>query len=113
MSDSISDTLDFIPLGKGTILVGMSGSISSTNIAYTTFKGNAAQFGNTYQFDVMLGKFVARRNLLGLQLNTRKVNMLGEIETIADITNFGPVYRLYMGKNPDISLFLNASLKWS
>lgn len=112
-SDSISDSLEFIPLGKGTILVGLSGSISSTNIAHTTFTGTAAQFGNTYQFDVMLGKFVASRNLLGLQLNTRKVSLLGEIETTADITNIGPVYRLYMGKNPEISLFLHSSIKWS
>lgn len=112
-ADSISDSLKFKPLGKGSFLVGIGGSISSNNLAQTNFKTNAAQFGNTYQFEVMLGRFVADRHLLGLQFNTRKVSLLGEIETTADITNLGPMYRLYFGKNPGISLFLITSVKWS
>jgi hypothetical protein len=92
-TESASDSLEFKPLGKGSFLVGMGGSISSNNIAQSTFTTNAAQFGNTYQFDVMLGRFVADKNLLGLQFNTKKVSLLGEIETTADVTNIGPMYR--------------------
>jgi hypothetical protein len=112
-TESASDSLEFKPLGKGSFLVGLGGSISSNNIAQSTFTTNAAQFGNTYQFDVLLGRFVADKNLLGLQFNTKKVSLLGEIETTADVTNIGPMYRLYFGKDPNIALFLHTSIKWS
>jgi hypothetical protein len=50
--------------------------------------------------------------MVGLLFFTNKVNLVGAIESSADVTSIGPFYRLYLGKK-DIALILQASASYA
>jgi len=112
-SESLPDSLITTPFRKGINLVGISGFVSSSDFGESSVIANTAQIGNSYRFDVRLGKFVANKNLVGLLFFTNRVNLVGAIESSADVTSLGPFYRLYIGKKTDIALILQASALWA
>lgn len=100
------------PFKKGIILVGISGNVSSSNFGKSVVT-NTAKLGNSYSIDLRLGKFVADKNMAGLQLYTNRVNMVGILESTAEVTSIGPFYRLYLGKHPDFALMFLGSAMWA
>jgi len=109
------DTISIVQTSfrQGRNLIGISGTISSTNIENTRNFTSPDQFGNLYRFDVKLGKFVANKNLLGILFIASSNPSFGYVKSKIEILGVGPWYRLYLGKQPNIAFFLQSSLRYS
>ena len=98
-----SDSLKLSAFRKNRNYVGLGGSVSSSGLNGLNTYGSSDQIGNEYWFDILLGRFIANKNLLGLTVNTSRSHVLGYTETKAEVLNIGPWYRIYLGKNPEVS----------
>jgi hypothetical protein len=108
-----SDTLKLSSFRKGRNYVGIAGSISSSSLNGLTNYGGQDQFGDEYTFGIQLGRFVANKNLLGILFNTNRSHVLGYTEIESEVLNLGPWYRIYLGKHPEISFYLQTSVQYS
>ncbi len=112
-AQSDSDSIELSSFRKGRNLVGLSGSISSSYITNASTSNDNSQLGNLYRFDIRLGKFVANRNVLGLLFLTSRTQMIGYVDSKAEVLGIGPWYRLYLGKEPNIAFYLQTDILYS
>ena len=108
-----NDSIVISSFRQGRNLIGVSGTISSANTGNTQNFTSTDQFNNLYRFDVRLGNFVANKNLLGLLFITSNTHLAGYLESNAEVLSVGPWYRLYLGKHPNIALYLQSSIHYS
>ena len=108
-----SDSIELSSFRKGRNLVGLSGSISSSYLTNASSSNDNSQLGNLYRFDIRLGKFVANKNVVGLLFIASRTQMIGYVNTKAEVLGIGPWYRLYLGKEPNIAFFLQTDLLYS
>jgi hypothetical protein len=113
LAQSGSDSIELSSFRKGRNLVGLSGSISSSYLTNANSATDNSQLGNLYRFDIRLGKFVANKNVLGLLFIASRTQMIGYINTKAEVLGIGPWYRLYLGKEPNIAFFLQTDILYS
>jgi len=113
MAEADADSLKISSFRKGRNLVGIGGSVSSSILDRSQISNNPSEVGNNYNFDVKLGKFVANKNLLGLSFNASRTHLIGYVESKAEILSVGPWYRLYRGKDPNLSFYLQSMLQYS
>jgi hypothetical protein len=113
LAQSGSDSVELSSFRKGRNLVGLSGSISSSYLTNANSANDNSQLGNVYRFDIRLGKFVADKNLVGLLFIASRTQMIGYVNTKAEVLGIGPWYRLYLGKEPNIAFYLQTNLLYS
>jgi hypothetical protein len=94
-------------------MVGLSGSISSSYLNQANSSSQNNQIGNLYRFDVRLGKFLADKNAAGLLFLASRTELVGYINSKAEVLALGPWYRLYLGNIPNIAFFLQPSLLYA
>lgn len=112
-AQSAKDSTELSSFRKGRNLVGLGGSISSSNLSNAKASNDNSQLGNLYRFDIRLGKFVANKNLLGLLFSASRTQMIGYINNTAEFLSIGPWYRLHMGNDPNIAFYIQSSLLYS
>ena len=112
-AQSGKDSVELSSFRKGRNLVGLGGSISSSNLSRANGSNDNSQLGNLYRFDIRLGKFVANKNALGLLFTTSRTQMIGYINNKAEFLSIGPWYRLYVGKEPNIAFYIQTDLLYS
>lgn len=108
-----SDSIELSSFRKGRNLVGLNGSISSSNLSRANGSNDNSQLGNLYRFDIRLGKFVANKNVVGLVFTATRTQMIGYINNKAEFLNIGPWYRLYLGKDANIAFYIQTDLLYS
>lgn len=112
-AQSAKDSTELSSFRKGRNLVGLGGSISSSNLSNARASNDNSQLGNLYRFDIRLGKFVANKNLLGLLFSASRTQMIGYINNTAEFLSIGPWYRLHIGNDPNIAFYIQSSLLYS
>ncbi len=112
-AQSGSDSIELSSFRKGRNIVGLSGSISSSYLTNANNTNDNSQLGNLYRFDIKLGKFVADKNVVGLLFIASRTQMIGYVNTKAEVLGIGPWYRLYLGKEPNIAFYLQTNLLYS
>lgn len=113
LAQDVCDTTDLHPLRKSRIYVGIGGSVSSSYTEHASNPNSNIQLGNNYRFNLKLGKFIAPKNLLGIYFTASRTQLVGLINSSAEILSVGPWYRYYIGKDPNIALFLQTSILYS
>lgn len=113
LARSTTDSLDYSSFRKGRNLVGISGSISSSGLSNANSNAGNTRLGNLYRFDIKLGKFIANRNLVGIQFHASRTHLVGFVDSKAEGLGLGPWYRLYIGKDPNIALYLQTTLMYA
>lgn len=108
-ADSVSNTA----FRKGRNLVGIGGSVSSSSMDRSQITNNPSEVGNNYSFNVILGRFVANKNIVGLAFDASRIHLVGYVESKAEMLNVGPWYRLYLGKHPNLSFYLQSRFQYS
>lgn len=108
-----TDSLKLSSFRKGRNYAGIAGSVSSSSLNGLQNYGGQDQIGNEYSFGIKLGKFVAAKNLLGVSFSANRSHTLGYTEIRAEVLNIGPWYRIYLGKHPEISFYLQTAVLYS
>ncbi len=85
-----ADSVKVTTFRKGRNLVGVGGAVSSSYSDRTQFTSNPSDLGNSYRFNVKLGKFVANKNLVGISFDASRTHLIGYVETIAEVLGVGP-----------------------
>lgn len=107
------DSVELSAFRKGRNLVGLTGSISSAYLSNANSSSQNNQIGNLYRFNVRLGKFVADKNAVGIVFLASRTELVGYINSKAEVMAMGPWYRLYLGKIPNIAFYLQPSLLYA
>jgi hypothetical protein len=113
MAQTERDSVEQSAFRKGRNLVGVTGSISSAYLNNANSSSQKNQIGNLYRFNVRLGKFVAHKNVVGLMFLASRTELVGYINSKAEVMALGPWYRLYLGKVPNIAFYLQPSLLYA
>jgi hypothetical protein len=113
MAQADADSVKVTTFRKGRNLVGMAGAVSSSIMDRSKLSTNPSDLGNNYNFQVKLGKFVANKNLVGISFEASRTHLIGYIETKAEVLGIGPWYRFYMGKDPNLALYLQSTLQYA
>ncbi len=112
MAQADADSVKVTAFRKGRNLVGISGAVSSSIMDRSKLSSNPSDLGNNYNFHVKLGKFVANKNLVGISFEASRTHLIGYIETKAEVLGVGPWYRFYLGKDPNLALYLQSTLQY-
>lgn len=90
--------------------MGISGSISSSYLSDANSTSQNYQIGNLYRFNIRLGKFVADKNGVGVMFLASRTELVGYVNSDAEVLGLGPWYRIYLGTLPAMAFYLQPSL---
>ena len=113
MARTERDTVEQSAFRKGRNLVGLSGSISSAYLSNANSSSQNNQIGNLYRFNVRLGKFIAHKNVVGMMFLASRTELVGYINSKAEVMALGPWYRIYLGKVPNIGFYLQPGILYA
>ncbi len=108
-----ADSVKVTTFRKGRNLVGVGGAVSTSIMDRSKLSTNPSDLGNNYNFQVKLGKFVANKNLVGISFEASRTHLISYIETKAEVLGVGPWYRIYLGKDPNLALYLQSTLQYA
>ncbi len=108
----VEDTIK-LAYRQGRGMIGLAGSISSSKVDQNSSIGNPEDFINNYTFDVSIGKFIFDRHFIGTFISTNRRNSFDILDTEREILLIGGEYRYYLGKAPNMGLFLQGGGFWA